>query len=142
MILGAAKWQALGIGLLAGVLLLLGTWLHGRHAGIESEKQRADRRIVVEQTAMIEAMAKTAEVMGAAVRMTHERENQHLERITVLSGQLRRERSWREAQVASDAACAAWVAAPVGCRLREPADGSDGGQARVPGTAGRVPAAD
>lgn len=139
--MGAAKWQLYGIGLLAGVLLLLGTWLHGRHDGIESEKERANGRIAVEQAAMIEHMAEYARVMGQAVRAAHERENEQIERRRVADQRRREAESWREAQIASDAACAAWAAAPVGCRLLEPTDGGDSGQARIPGAPGSLPAA-
>ena len=41
MISGISKWQSAGILVLVGVALLTATWLHGRHNGVASERQKA-----------------------------------------------------------------------------------------------------
>ena len=134
-------WQGAAVGVVAGVLALSGTWLHGRSAGVKAERAQALAERAAEQVATIEHMAEVARTMGAAVRMAHERENDLAERERTATQHNRELQAWRARQMAESATCRAWAAAPVGCRLRDPpADGRDGGQAGVPGAASQLPA--
>jgi hypothetical protein len=112
------KWQGALLSVLGALLLLLGVWLHGRHAGAEAERENAKDRLLQETRTMIEHQAEVAKTMGAAVRSAYERENVAIDQAAALRRKLHNSDAWREQQIAGSDACAAWAAAPVACRLR------------------------
>lgn len=113
-----SKWQGVTVWVLAVALLLLGVWLHGRHTGVEAERENAKDRQLQETQAMVEHQAEVAKTMGMAVRSAYERENVAVDQAAALRRKLRDSDTWRQDQIAASADCAAWAAAPVGCRLR------------------------
>lgn len=115
---GLSRWQGLAIAAAAGALLFTGTWLHGRQAGVESERQKLLAAHAASLETIVKRQVEIAQLMGTAVRMSHEREREAVGRRDAAERRARSLRERRAEQAAGDAACAAWAAAPVGCRVR------------------------
>ena len=132
--------ELIKVALGAGLLIVI--WLHGRHAGVESEriKLQASRGAAMELA--LERQAEIAKIMGQAMGATHERERLTQEQRDRLAAEAARLRKEMAQQIEHDSDCAQWAAAPIACRLRAPAAASGDDRATDVHRAARLMSAD